>query len=519
MRRFQRRRAVPVLAAILAYALTLLPAAGTSLASADTTLALNGAPLAAETYPLYNDDALVALRPVAEALGAAVAWNPARREVTIARGPRTIVLAIGRTWAGVDGGRVPLDTPAILVGGRTLAPLRFLAAQLGAAVRWDPAGRTFTLTAGPAATPSAAPPAARDARPQPAPTAATPAPTAGAPAAPPGGAPPRGGRRLVLGYAPVDYPGDRTAQLSLERHPDAIDLVVYFGLHLDGSGNLTPTAGGESRGLEAAAARGGKGLLAAVHNVYGSGFDRDAVHALLADPAARARAVENIHRLVRGRYRGVNLDLENLYPSDREAYTAFVRQVADRLRPEGYLVTLAVPAKTADDRRDGWSGAYDYDALGRIADYLVIMSYDEHWPGGPAGPIASIGWVERVARYAAAHIPPEKILLGVPAYGYDWPASGGAAQGLSAPGAVRRAASVGARIRWDGAAQVPYFTYWDARGARHTVYFENASSLAAKVDVVSRLRLAGIALWRLGHEDPAAWEGVIRGKLKPPAAG
>lgn len=496
---FQRRRAVPALAAVLSYALTLLPAAGASRADAGATLTLNGAPLAAEVYPLYNDDALATLRPVAEALGAAVAWDPARREVTIVRGPRTIVLAIGRTWATVDGARVPLETPAILVGGRTLAPLRFLAAQLGAALRWEPARRTFVLTAD-----------------LPAPT---PAPTAGAPAAPPGTAQPRGGRYLVLGYAPVDYPGDRTSQRSLEQHPDAIDLVVYFGLHLDGSGNLALTTGGDSAGLEAAAARGGKTLLAAVHNVYGSGFDRDAIHTLLADPAARARAVENIHRLVRGRYRGVNLDLENLYPSDREAYTAFVRQVAERLRPEGYLVTLAVPAKTADNRWDGWSGAYDYDALGRIADYLVIMSYDEHWAGGPPGPIASLGWVERVARYAAAHIPPEKILLGVPAYGYDWPASGGAARGLTAPGAARKAASVGAPVRWDGAAQVPYFTYWDVQGTRHTVYFENASSLAAKVDLVTRLRLAGIALWRLGHEDPAAWEGVIRAKLKLPAAG
>ncbi len=485
---------------MLICALTFIPASATSNAAAPVSIQLNGAPLAVESYLLHNADALIALRPVAQALGATVTWDAGRYEAAVVRGDRTIVFSVGRRVARVNNRVVPLETPAILVGGRTLAPLRFLAEALGVSLIWNPATQTFALTAD-----APAPPLT----PAPAPSPAAPASAEAAT--------PRRGQHLVLGYAPIDYPGDRTSQRSLEQYSEYIDLVVYFGLHLDASGNLTNPTGGDSAGLEAAAKRYSRPLLAAVNNVNAYGFDRDSVHAVLASPTARARAVENIYRLVRGRYAGINLDLEALYPSDRNAYTDFVQQVADRLRPEGYLVTLAVPAKTADNRWDGWSGAYDYDALGRIADYVVIMSYDEHWAGGPAGPVASLGWVEKVARYAEAHIPPAKILLGMPTYGYDWPATG-TARGLTSPGAARKAAAVGAAVRWDAAAQVPYFNYWDRGWTVHTVYFENASSLAAKVDLVLRRRLAGIALWRLGYEDPAVWEGVIYGKLKYPAA-
>ncbi len=463
--------------------LMLLGSCGGAAAAAAATVAVEGSSLSLPAALYGREDALVPVRPLAEALGATVTWDGERRTVAVAWPGHAVLLVIGRPSALVDGRWVSLEVPPILVGGRTLVLLSFLAGQLGSDVRWDAATSTFVVR----------PPAGARA-PAPSPSAR--------------------GRHLVLGYASVDYPGDRSWQAAVEGHRQELDLVAYFGLRLTADGTLLNPTGGQPGELLAAARRQGLPVLLTVHNVLASGFDRAAVSALLDDPAARARAVESIHRAVRGGFAGVNLDLENLEPRHRRAYADFLRQVADRLRPEGFLVTVAVPAKTADRPWDGWSGAFDYAALGGIADYLVVMAYDEHWPGSDPGPIASVGWVEQVVRYALTAVPAHKLLLGVPAYGYDWSA-GGPARGLTAPAAARQAARLGATVNWDAAAQVPYYHYWDARGVRHTVYFENASSMAAKVDLAVRYRLAGIALWRLGSEDPACWQGVIAGKLRP----
>lgn len=458
------------------------------------TVTVNGSPLAPGVAPvMVADRTFFPVRPLAVALGADVTWNAERREVRVTRGARTITFAIGHARAMVDSKEVSLEAAPILSNGRTLVPLRFVSEMLGATVAWDPATRIIAV-------------AHREGAP-------IPPPPDSPGRVPTGPLAPRNGRRLVLGYAPVDWPGDRIAIRSLQAYGDRIDAAVFFGLFLDRHGNLT-NPGGDSGDLMDAARRGGQKVLLAVHNMDAGSFDRAGAHALLNDAGARARAVENIYRAARdGGFAGVNLDLEGIDPADRSEYTSLVRALADRLRPAGLAVTLAVPAKTSDDRWNSWNSAFDYVALGKLADALVIMAYDEHWPGGAPGPVASLGWAEQVARYVAETIPREKVLFGIAAYGYDW-VSGGETIGLSAPSAVNKAARLGIAVRWDDEAQVPYYKYSDGRGREHTVYYENASSMAAKIAMAARHGFAGVALWRLGLEDPAAWEGAIGAKLK-----
>lgn len=465
-----------------------------ALPAAAPTVTLNGSPLAAGAAPLVvADRTLFPVRPLATALGANVTWNSARQEVLVTRGERTITFPIGRAWALVDQRRVPLEAAPILIGGQTFVPLRFLSEELGAAVAWDPAAKAISISHREETPPQGSP---------------DPAST--------GPLKPRAGRHLVLAYAPVDWQGDRIALRSLQAYADKIDAVAYFGLFLDRYGNLT-NPGGDSRELMDAARQGGQAVLLTVHNMQSGAFDRAAVHDLLNDAVARTRAVENIYRAARdGGYAGVNLDLEAVDPADRNQYTSFVRALVDRLHPAGLAVTLAVPAKTSDDRWNNWSAGFDYTALGKLADALVIMAYDEHWPGGAPGPVASLGWAERVALYVAATIPKEKVLFGIAAYGYDWTTGNGQTIGLSASSAAQKAARLGIPVRWDANAQVPYFKYTDGQGRQHAVYYENASSMAAKADLVIRHGFAGVAIWRLGTEDPAGWQGVIQEKLRSP---
>ncbi len=314
----------------------------------------------------------------------------------------------------------------------------------------------------------------------------------------------------VLGYYTEDYPRDLVSYRSLERRSGALDYVATFLYGVDAGGRVT---GSPSERVMKVVESGGVQALALVHNLGASGFDAGRAHALLRDASSRARAVSDILDILkRGKYRGVNVDLENVSPSDRDNLTAFVRGLAANLRPRGYLVTMSVPAKTADHAASKWVGAFDYYALGRECDLVMIMSYDEHARTSGPGPVASYGWVERVVKYAITQVPRHKILLGVPAYGYDWNLATGGVTALSYAQVMSRAKRLGITPSWDEASKSPHFRYTE-NGATHEVWFESPSSAGPKLDLVKRYGLGGIAVWKLGYEGDEFWE-VIDEKLR-----
>jgi len=231
----------------------------------------------------------------------------------------------------------------------------------------------------------------------------------------------------------------------------------------------------------------------------------------LLDDAVRQKAVDNIYgMLVDNGFDGVNIDFEGMDASTRWGVTAFMRELADKLRPAGLLVTMAVPAKwSADDSINSFAACFDFAALGEAVDYLVVMTYDQHGGWSGPGPVAGADWTDKVIRYAVTVVSPGKILLGLAGYGYDWSSAGGTS-GVEAWSAPTKAANAGSVIQWDNTAQVPYFTYWTSSGTRHDVWYENSSSIDFKIDQVNRYGLGGVALWALGQEDSRFWQ-VIAG--------
>lgn len=315
---------------------------------------------------------------------------------------------------------------------------------------------------------------------------------------------------MVFGYYAEDWYGDWKALEAILDHAATVDAVVAFQYAVDASGNLTGP--GFERLLSEARAKNIP-VYALVHNFTSVGFDRDVARKVVADAPTRAVTVENILKVLKENgMAGVNIDIENVNSADRQAYTDFVRALVDKLRPEGLKVTLSIPAKTVDRLNDGWSGGFDYPALGRLADYIMPMAYDEHWFGGDPGPVASINWVDAVVKYTISVMPAEKLVLGVPAYGYDWPENGGSGFAVTSAKAITNATANGARIQWDEQAKVPYYRY-TRNGINRIVYFEDSRSIGHKLDLVVKYGIGGIAIWRLGFEDPAMWQ-VIEDKLK-----
>lgn len=256
-------------------------------------------------------------------------------------------------------------------------------------------------------------------------------------------------------------------------------------------------------------------VLALVHNlVYNSSVNgREVAHRVLASKENRRALINNILQVIREYgLAGVEIDIENIYPQDRQLFNQFIRELAGALAGGNYYLSVALPARLDGQTGISWSDSFDYSTVGFLADQVVIMAYDEHGVFGGAGPIASLPWVEKVILSVLKEIPPAKVVLGIPAYGFDWSTGQPSPRYISYSLARETAAFYQIAIRWDEWAQVPFFTYTDENGACHEVYFENASSWAGKLDLVAKYNLRGVAIWRLGLEDPQGWE-VLKSKF------
>lgn len=238
-------------------------------------------------------------------------------------------------------------------------------------------------------------------------------------------------------------------------------------------------------------------------------WDRRGGQLALRDPAALARQIARY--VEQYQLDGVNVDIENVTESERDAYTLLVKTLRE-LIPAEKEVSVAVAANP-NGWTTGWHGSYDYAALAQYADYLMIMAYDESWQGGDAGPVASLSFAERSVRYALQHAPADKIVLGIPFYGRLWSADGafnGNGIGLNVLANMLR--DYRAEITFSEEHQSPVATFTVRNGdasytvngkkltpGTYTVWFENEESLAAKAELIHRYDLKGLGSWALNQ--------------------
>ncbi|MBB6284625.1 LysM peptidoglycan-binding domain-containing protein [Geobacillus subterraneus] len=230
---------------------------------------------------------------------------------------------------------------------------------------------------------------------------------------------------------------------------------------------------------------------------------------ILADVARQTRLLDNTIQVMRAKgYRALNVDFENVYPSDRERYNAFLRRAASRLHAEGYLLSTSLAPKTSAEQKGLLYEAHDYPAHGRIADFVVLMTYEWGYRFGPPQAISPVNQIRRVLDYAVTVIPREKIMMGFQIYARDWVlphVPGQEAETFSPKEAVERAIRYGASIQYDPVAASPFYRYTDEQGRQHEVWFEDARSALAKFDLVKEYGLRGISYWVLGYPYPENW--------------
>jgi spore germination protein len=334
-----------------------------------------------------------------------------------------------------------------------------------------------------------------------------PATTSGPPIRPAAHAP---APRTVSAWLP--YWDQEGAYQDALRHAAQLHTVSPFWYEAVSAGRIDPHPGAGERRVIDGLHRAGTKVVPTVMETLESGV----LAAILTSPARRTEHVDALMRTVATRdYDGLDLDYESIaatgdatYASVRDGFTALATDLCRRLHTLGKQCVMTVFPKTATTGR-----IWDYAALGRVADRVRVMGYNLHWSGGDPGPLADTRWYDDILTRATALVPPAKLEMGLPAYGWDWPAdsaSAAATKHVTWKEAEALRARQGAPYRFDEVSGTPYFTYRDGTESRE-VWYQDARGIAAHLPVLRKHGVTNTALWALNFEDPGIWPALAGG--------
>ena len=290
--------------------------------------------------------------------------------------------------------------------------------------------------------------------------------------------------------------GEPRSVASLRAHLANLQVAFPDWLSFaDAAGDLTATVDSQlTRDLHAAGVK----VLPRLANVDANGvWFENGLGDFLRDDGASGDAflARLVATLDENKADGVNVDIENLDPEDAGAFVEWLGRVTEALHARGLLVTVDVPMNDE---------AYDYAGIGRIADAVVLMAYDQHWATSPPGPIAASAWFERGVDAAAQRIPASKLIVGVGAYSYDWADGVTTAEARGFDDTLALADRHDARVEFgdDGNS---HFQYVDDARRNHDVWLLDGLSAWNEYHYAQRAAVRGAALWRTGLEEPQLW--------------
>ncbi len=243
------------------------------------------------------------------------------------------------------------------------------------------------------------------------------------------------------------------------------------------------------------------------------GFSEELVANILSNNETKERLINEIYNRIKEKgYSGVDVDFEYIGANYASEYTDFINKLRQKLCPEGYYVFVDLPPKTSEEQRGLLYEGQNYSDIGNAANAVMLMTYEWGYTFSPPMPVAPIDRVREVALFASEEIPPDKITLGIPNYGYEWtlPFVEGEsrAKSISNSGALDLAMQKNARIEYDAIAQTPYFIFYERENGKpveHIVYFEDANSIKAKLDLVYELGFKGAGIWNIMKYFPQLW--------------
>lgn len=239
-------------------------------------------------------------------------------------------------------------------------------------------------------------------------------------------------------------------------------------------------------------------ILPLVQNYKDEVWNPQILARAVATKDARQKLIEALVKTVEdNKFAGLTIDLEEVPQKSQDDLFEFMKALYAEFHARGLLVAQTVPFDNPD---------WNYKAYADFSDYLMLMAYDEHWASGQPGAISSQSWFEQILAKRMKELNPQKTIVCIGNYGYDWSKGEKEAKESSFQESVLAARDSEAKINFDPQTQNPYFSYDEDDGSHHTVWFLDAVTAFNQIRASEKFKPFGFALWRLGSEDPSLWE-------------
>ncbi len=289
---------------------------------------------------------------------------------------------------------------------------------------------------------------------------------------------------------------DNNSFIALKRALPHLDWIFPGWFSLQGQ-SLELKTDIDQRALDyIRATKPGVAILPMIQNVFDGHWDGPGLARLLADPAARADRLNKIIAVLENnKFQGLTVDFENVPPDAHKDLQIFLSELSSAFSAHGLAIVLAVPF---DD--DAWP----YATYASIADFLLIMGYDEHWEEGGAGSLAGQNWFEDILDKRMQTLDPDRTIVALGGYGRDW-IQGQSAEDITFEDAFLSAKTHHAKVAFDPESKNPHFSFIADNGKRHDVWFLDGVTAFNQIHAADIYRPVGYALWRLGAEDPSVW--------------
>lgn len=288
-----------------------------------------------------------------------------------------------------------------------------------------------------------------------------------------------------------------------------IDEILIFSYGFTAEGELIPPQIDETWGIQEAWNQQVEPILVLTPFAETGTFNSGLIQILSENETVQDNLIENLLETVREKgYVGVDVDFEYIRPEDRVGYADFVNRLRETMNENGYRVSVALAPKTSSYQKGLLYEAMDYHLLGQSANTVFLMTYEWGYTYGPPLPVAPLPNVRQVLEYALTEIPKEKIVLGIPNYGYSWPLP--YERGVTKARLIGNveanviAAERGVEIQYDERYQSPFF-YYEIGDRRYEVWFEDVRSIYAKLQLAAEKDIRGVGYWNLMRPFRANW--------------
>lgn len=303
------------------------------------------------------------------------------------------------------------------------------------------------------------------------------------------------------------YRENKNARASFAKNIKLIDVFAPQTYAFNKNGELV----GKIKGSILSQAR--KNKLKIMPLVTNGSFNQNTAHNLLDDADMQDRAITQlVTEGEKQKFWGWQFDFEGMNSAYRDKYSAFIKKAGEELKKNNLISSVAVVAQISENPEDYpknlWEraiGVYDYASLASSSDFISLMSYDDP---ESKGPVTRYSWLQKVIEHSLTLIPGEKISMGIPLYYWKWDDSTDKLVGIGGyEGMVNTLKTKKVSFGYDSEEQAPFMTYM-SKNKNYTLWYENASSIKKKIELISKYNLMGFSAWVLGTEHPNAFNSL-----------